>query len=194
MDISNNQRQLFGAIQRAYLRDGKPIEDGVRLMNYTDRVNLNSYANYPHEINNQLDMATHLGVFGKENSQPSKLPEPLINCTPRYNETSSRFNYAIDTCIDNKLTDVSGIDIPNNRLRILPNRGTQLCYQRSNIPINKPIQEIAERLAGITANQTTDKNLLQFKASRQRLTREELLGVNRVQPQREIQPVRIDGL
>lgn len=191
MDISHNQRQLFGVIDRSYLRDGKPIQDGVRLMNYTGRVNLNSYANYPHERNNQLDMATHIGVFGKENSQPSKLPEPLINCTPRYNETSSRFNYAIDKCIDNKLTDVSGIDIPNNRLRIIPNRGTQLCYQRNLLPTNASIQELAQRLTSITSSETSDTNLLKFKASRQRLTREELLGVTKVPPQNEPQPVRL---
>ena len=33
MDITNNQRQLFGVVERSYLRDGvsgKPIEDGLR--------------------------------------------------------------------------------------------------------------------------------------------------------------------
>ena len=57
MDISNNQQQLFGAVERSYLRDGKPKEDGVRLLNYTNRINNNSYANYPYQSYNQLDIS-----------------------------------------------------------------------------------------------------------------------------------------
>lgn len=182
MDISNNQQQLFGVVERSYLRDGKPKEDGVRLLNYTNRINNNSYANYPYQSYNQLDMATHLGVFGKQNSQPSRLPEPVINCTPRYNETASRFNYAIDKCVDNRLVDVSGIDIPNNRLRVIPNRSTQLCFQRNLLPSNPPIQSLANKLTAISISEPSDSNILKFKANRQRLTREELLGVKAVPP------------
>lgn len=182
MDITNNQRQLFGVVQRSYLRDGvsgKPVEDGVRLLNYTNRVHMNSYANYPHERNNQLDMASYIGVFGKENSQASRLQDHLIECTPRHNETASRFNYAIDKCVDNRLVDVSGIDIPNNRLRVVPNRGTQLCFQNNLLPINPQIQALANRLTSITIANDNDNNVLKFKASRQRLTREELQGFKR---------------
>ena len=66
MDITNNQRQLFGVVECSYLRNGvsgKPIEDGIRLKNYADRINLSSYANYPYERYGQLDMATHIGGF-----------------------------------------------------------------------------------------------------------------------------------
>ena len=84
MDISNNQRNLFAVIDRSYLLDGdqgKPHEDGVMIMNYTDRVQKNSDLNFPHETYSQLDGVTHIGTFGKGNSQPSKIP--TIDCTLR---------------------------------------------------------------------------------------------------------------
>ena len=58
MDISKNQRNLFGVIERSYLLDGdqgKPHEDGITIMNYTDKIQANSYANYPHQNYAQLD-------------------------------------------------------------------------------------------------------------------------------------------
>jgi hypothetical protein len=184
MDITNNQRQLFGVVECSYLRNGvsgKPIEDGIRLKNYADRINLSSYANYPYERYGQLDMATHIGGFGKENSQSSKLPQPFISCNPRPNETSSRFNYAMDMCVDKRLIDVSGIDIPNNKLRVIPNRGTQLCYQNRNLPSNPQIEALSKKMLNITVSDVSESNgMLKFKASRQRLNREELLGVGRV--------------
>ena len=106
MDISNNQRNLFAVIDRSYLLDGdqgKPHEDGVMIMNYTDRVQKNSDLNFPHETYSQLDGVTHIGTFGKGNSQPSKIP--TIDCTPRKNETTSRFNYSFDYAINNRMID-----------------------------------------------------------------------------------------
>ena len=105
MDITNYQNQLFDVINRSYLLDGvsgKPIEDGVTIKNYTDLIQNRSYANYSYERTNQLDGLTHIGTFSKGNSQRSKLPEPIIKCTPRKNETASRFNYAIDKYIDKR--------------------------------------------------------------------------------------------
>jgi len=62
MDISHNQRQLFGVIDRSYMTSGysgRPAERGVMTMNYTDKINARSYANYPHQIYNQLGVSTH---------------------------------------------------------------------------------------------------------------------------------------
>lgn len=187
MDISNNQRQLFGAITRSYLRDGvsgKPVEDGVMIMNYTDRIQEGSYANYPYEVTNQLDARTHIGTFGKKNSQPSYLPDPIINCTPRKNETASRFNYAIDRSVDRRMIDVSGLSIPNNMLRVMPNRGIQLCYQDRIIPANAEIQKLSQRIGNISSSQL-DKTFnisesdLRFKIKNQKLTREELMELGK---------------
>jgi ABC-type transport system substrate-binding protein len=98
-DITNNLNNLYNNINRSYVLDGDrglPAEKGLRLNNYTDLIHFRSDTNYPHEKSNQLDIATYQGCFGKENSQPSRLPEPTINCSSRENIESSRFNYAID--------------------------------------------------------------------------------------------------
>ena len=119
--MNQNQTQLFAEIDRADMME--KLEKNTRIMNYTGRVNLYSNANNPYQIYSQLDCQHHLGCFGKGNSQPSQLPEPFINCTPRKNDTASRFNYAIDKQVARRLVDVSGQFIPNNQLRIIPNRG-----------------------------------------------------------------------
>ena len=185
MEINNYQKQLFNVINRSYLLDGTsglPVEKGIMPLNYTKKVELLSYGTNPYERYNQLDNITHIGTFGKSNSQPSKLPEPVINCTPRENITSSRFNYAFDKCIDRKLVDVSGQHIPNNMLRLIPNRGVPLCYQKQYIPYNKQIQDLSNRIGNLSATKLDkgfiiSKGDLNFKASRQRLTKEELQGL-----------------
>ena len=182
MDISNNQRNLFAVIDRSYLLDGdqgKPHEDGLMIMNYTDRVQSNSYANYPHQSYSQLDGLTHIGTFGKGNSQPSKIP--TIDCTPRKNETASRFNYGLDYAINNRMIDVSGMSIKNEKLRVIPNRGIAMCYQDRILPANKEIAQLSQRLVNISRIDNAFKlstNDLRYKIKNQKLSREELIGLN----------------
>jgi hypothetical protein len=141
-------------------------------MNYTGRVNLYSNANNPYQRYSQLDIASHLGCLDKENSQPSQLPEPFINCTPRKNDDASRFNYAIHKQITTKLVDVSGQFIPNNQLRIIPNRGIHLYTQDRNLP-----SSLSGSLGNISVsslnrnftNNNINKNLT-YSANRQKLT------------------------
>jgi len=181
MDISHNQQKLFNVIERSYMTNGvsgRPAERGVMIMNYTDKIHARSYANYPYQKYSQLDMGTHIGCMGKENSQRSILPKPIINCTPKENETASRFNYANDRQIDKRMVDVSGILIPNNQLRVIPNRGIPLCYQERNIPTNQAILNLAQSIGNISASDldktfNLSKSNLKFKASRQKLTQEE---------------------
>lgn len=183
MDISNNQRNLFAVIDRSYLLDGdqgKPHEDGVMIMNYTDRVQNNSYENFNHQTYSQLDGVTHIGTFQKSNSQPSKIP--TINCTPRKNETASRFNYSLDYAINNRMIDVSGQNIPNENLRVIPNRGIVLCYQDRILPENKEISQLSQRLVNISRIDNAFKlspNDLRYKIKNQKLTREELIGLGK---------------
>ncbi len=183
MDISNNQRNLFAVIDRSYLLDGnegKPHEDGVMIMNYTDRVQNNSYENFNHQTYSQLDGVTHIGTFQKSNSQPSKIP--TINCTPRKNETASRFNYSLDYAINNRMIDVSGQNIPNENLRVIPNRGIVLCYQDRILPENKEISQLSQRLVNISRIDNAFKlspNDLRYKIKNQKLTREELIGLDK---------------
>lgn len=179
-DITNNQQNLFNVINRSYMLDGVsglPIEKGLRIKNYTDLIDFRSHVNYPHQSYGQLDANTVLGTFGKANSQASKLPEPVINCTPRKNEEAYRFNYALDSQVDNRMVDVSGVEIPNKHLRVMPNRGTQLAYQKPIIPENKAIEKLVNDITNISYEPANTKDKLKFKASRQRLSRAELLGV-----------------
>jgi len=189
MEINNYQNQLFNVIDRSYLLDGTsglPIEKGIMPLNYTKKVELLSYGNNPYERYNQLDNITHIGTFGKSNSQPSKLPDPVIKCTSRENISASRFNYAFDKCIDRKLVDVSGQHIPNNMLRVIPNRSLSSCYQKRYIPDNKQIQDLSNRIGNISSTKLDksfliSKGDLNYKASRQRLSKEELQGLENLQ-------------
>ena len=168
MDL--NQAQLFAAVDHAAMMNN--LEKTTRIMNYTGRVNLYSNANNPHQRYNQLDISSYLGCFGKENSQPSQLPEPFINCTPRKNDDAWRFNYAIDKQITRRLVDVSGQFIPNNKLRIIPNNGLQLFAQNRHLP-----PSLSGSLGNISAsslnrnftNDNINKNLT-YNANRQKLT------------------------
>jgi len=182
MDILNTQRNLFAVIDRANDTHQKPIDEKVMLMGHIDLINARSDANYIRPLYNQLDIATHLGCIGKANSQSSELTDPIIKCTPRHNESASRFNYAYDMQITTRPTEVSGINIPNNQLRIIPNRGTQSCYQKTIMPVNKELMNLSRNIIGVCATDSSalDNQNLQFKASRQRLTREELQGLARI--------------
>jgi hypothetical protein len=168
--MNQNQTQLFETVDRAAMMNN--LEKTTRVMNYTGRVNLYSNANNPYQIYSQLDCQTHLGCFGKGNSQPSQLPEPFINCTPRKNDDAWRFNYVIDNQITKRLVDVSGKFIPNNQLRIIPNRGIHLYAQDRNLP-----SSLSGSLGNISvssldrnfANNNINKNLT-YNANRQKLT------------------------
>jgi hypothetical protein len=193
-DITNSMNNLYENINRSYLLDGDrgvPVEKGLRLNNYTELINFRSDTNYPHEKSNQLDIATYQGCFGKENSQPSRLLEPIINCSSRENIEASRFNYAIDALIDNKMIDVSGIEVPNKYLRFIPNRGIQTTDTTLNIPTNPAIEKLVNDIINISVKPAETPNLLKYKASRQRLTRAELLNINSISPPVPVQPVKI---
>ena len=172
MDL--NQALLFGAVYHAAMMNN--LEKTTRIMNYTGRVNLYSNANHPHQRYNQLDISSYLGCFGKENSQPSRLPEPFIDCTPRKNDTASRFNYAIDKQITRGLVDVSGQFIPNNQLRIIPNRGIHLYAQERNLPSSLS-GSLGNISAGSLNRNFTNKNInknLTYTANRQKLTGQDM--------------------
>ena len=141
-----------------------------------DQCSLYSNTNNPYQIYSQLDCQHHLGCFGKGNSQPSQLPEPFIKCTPRKNDHASRFNYAIDKQITKRLVDVSGQYIPNNQLRIIPNRGIHLYTQERNLPssLSGSLGDIsASSLNRNFTNKNINKNLT-YTANRQKLTGQDM--------------------
>lgn len=185
MDITSYQSQLFKVIERSHLLDGvsgRPVEKGLVLSNYTDKIQERSYANNSYERCNQLDGGINIGTFGKANSQRSKLLNGFINCNPRENEDANRFNYAIDKYVDRRMVDVSGQSIPNNMLRVIPNRGIQLYGQKRNLPRNDDILNLSLRIGNISASAldktfNLSKSDLQYKASHERLSRGDLLGL-----------------
>jgi hypothetical protein len=182
-DISNSQQNLFNVMQRSYERDGisgKAIKEGLRPKNYTDLIDFRSDVNYPHQSYGQLDGNSVIGTFGKQNSQASRLPQSTIDCTPRKNPEASRFNYAYDSQINDRLVDVSGVEIPNQYLRNIPNRVTQSAYQRQNIPTNPQIEKLVNDIMNISIEEPKTKNTLKYKASRQRLSRAELIGAVKI--------------
>lgn len=193
-DISYNQQNLFNVLERSYKNDGqegKPVQDGKILDNlYLDRVNKNSYSNNKYERYNQLDIGNITGVIGKENSQKSKLPNNgIIDARVRNNETADRFNYAYDMHIDKRRIDVSGQYIENNKLRIAPNRQTQY-FGKTIIPQNKELEKLSNEIYNISANKLDEREVsksnLFYKATRQKLTREELLNLTRTNKEKAV--------
>ena len=198
-DITNNQQNLFNVLERSYKNDGvegKPVQDGKILDNlYLDRVNKNSYSNDKYERYNQLDIQNIGGVFCKENSQKSKLPNNgIIDARVRNNETADRFNYAYDMHINKRLIDVSGMYISNDKLRIAPNRQTQY-FGKSMIPQNKDLEQLSKTIYDISSKKINDREVsksnLFYKARKQKLTREELLNLTRTDKERAVL-VRLD--
>jgi hypothetical protein len=172
MDL--NQTQLFASIDRSAMMNN--LEKNTRIMNYTGRVNLYSNANNPYQRYSQLDITSHLGCFGKENSQPSQLPEPVINCTPHKNDDAWRFTYAIDKQITKRLVDVSGQFITNNQLRIIPNNDLQLFTQNRHLPPS--LSGSLGNISGSSLNRDfTNNNInknLTYTANRQKLTGQDM--------------------
>lgn len=193
-DVSNSLNNLYSTINRSYQNDGQeglPKLKGITQKSYIDLINFQSETNYPKYKYNQLDINSIYGQYGRFDFQPARLTEPIINCTPmNRNEESSRFNYFIDSQIDNKMVDVSGIEIPNKYLRFIPNRGIQSAFNTVNIPPNKNIEKLVNDITNISYNPAETGNILKYKASRQRLTRDELLSINAIKTP-TVQPVRV---
>ena len=143
-DISNNQE--LGKRQQLHL----PLIDAF------------SRANDPYELRAQLAGANGVASLGLENSQASELPQPFIKCRTGFMEESSRFNYGYDMAINKRKVDVSGQLIPNEELRSMPQRGTQIhAYQNTRvIPFKTNIARLAEELSNtIVDNRFNVKNV-----------------------------------
>ena len=119
-------------------------------------------SNDAYEIRSQLAGANGVASLGLENSQTSELPEPFIKCRSGFMEESSRFNYGYDMAINKRKIDVSGQLIPNEELRSMPQRGTQIhAYQNTRvIPYKTNIARLAEELSNtIVDNRFNIKNV-----------------------------------
>ena len=138
---------LFQQIEREHIGNQQELKKRQQL--HLPLINAFSQANDPYEIRAQLSGANGVASLGLENSQASDLPEPFIRCRTGFMEESSRFNYGIDMAINKRKIDVSGQLIPNEELRVIPQRGVQIHgYQTTRVlPYKTNIAKLAEELS-----------------------------------------------
>jgi hypothetical protein len=151
---------LYEQINREDISNRQEIDKRQQL--YLPLVDAFCRANDPYELRAQLAGANGVASLGLENSQASELPEPFIRCRTGFMEESSRFNYGYDMAINKRKIDVSGQLIPNEELRSMPQRGTQIHgYQTTRvIPYKTNIARLAEQLSNtIVDNRFNVKNV-----------------------------------
>jgi len=115
---------IFDALERADVVEKQIWDDRQDL--YLPRVEINADGLQPHLSRSQLPFANGLSDLMLENSQRSRLPEPVIKCGREFAEESSRFNYGLDMSVNKRLIDVSGQLITNEKLRSIPQRSTMI--------------------------------------------------------------------
>ena len=151
---------LFEQIEREHIGNNQELDRRQQL--HLPLINAFSQANDPYELRSQLCGANGVASLGLENSQASELPDPFIRCRTGFMEESSRFHYGYDLAINKRKIDVSGQLIPNEELRSMPQRGTQIhAYQNTRvIPYKTNIARLAEELSNtIVDNRFNVKNV-----------------------------------
>ena len=151
---------LFQQIEREHIGNQQELKKRQQL--HLPLINAFSQANDPYEMRSQLIGANGVASLGLENSQASKLPEPFIRCRTGFMEESSRFNYGYDMAINKRKIDVSGQLIPNEELRVIPQRGVQIhAYQTTRVlPYKTNIARLAEELSNtVVDNRFNVKNV-----------------------------------
>jgi hypothetical protein len=138
---------LYEQIEREHIGNQQELKKRQQL--HLPLINAFSQANDPYEMRSQLSGANGVASLGLENSQASDLPEPFIRCRTGFMEESSRFNYGYDMAINKRKIDVSGQLIPNEELRVIPQRGVQIhAYQTTRVlPYKSNIAKLAEELS-----------------------------------------------
>ncbi len=129
-----NDYNLFNCIERSYKNDGVqglPIQQGKRIgNNFKDLVDERTREHTKHESHQQL--GAHIANLNINAHQSQELQ--FFKCDARKNIEASRFNYTLDL-MDKRLVDVSGLLIPANMLRNIPNIGIHT--MKTNIPLIK---------------------------------------------------------
>lgn len=175
---NRRNNELSSCIQRA--EDMERIKADIMPMGYTGRIQANSSANYARNYYGQLP---NVGVNTRDSSllQYKGFKDDVIDASSREMKSASRFNYAFDRQINKRFIDVSGQMIPNNKLRVLPNRGCAM-YGKQPAPYTDPdLQQLSESLMRESINKTLAYNpadansYMKFKATRPRLTRQDLM-------------------
>ena len=138
---------IFDALARADAVEKQVWDERHDL--YLTRVEVNSDGLLPHLSRSQLPFGNGLSDLMLENSQKSRLPEPIIRCGRQVMEESSRFNYGLDLSVNKRLIDVSGQLITNEKLRSMPQRSTIINAGTTTrlLPYKAPIAALSQSLA-----------------------------------------------
>jgi hypothetical protein len=173
-------------------------------MGYTQLIQDRADVNQPRKYYSQLP--NNNGVNDRDISllQTNGFKDDVINASSREQQSSSRFNYAFDRQINKRFIDVSGQFIPNEKLRVLPNRGLILWGNHPAPIMNDNINNLSLRLAETAQdispyyNPTTARGQLKYNVNTRRLTKEDLINsssqyakqnIPQVSQQREIQQI-----
>lgn len=175
---NRRDNELSSCIQRA--EDMERIKADIMPMGYTGRIQANSSANYARNYYGQLP---DIGVNTRDSSllQYKGFKDDVIDASSREMKSASRFNYAFDRQINKRFIDVSGQMIPNNKLRVLPNRGCAMYGKQPAPYVDADLQQLSESLMRESINKTLAYNpadansYMKFKATRPRLTRQDLM-------------------
>jgi hypothetical protein len=176
---NRTDNELSSCIARADMME--KIKADIMPMGYTGRIQANSSANYALNYYGQLP---NMGVNTRNISllQSKGFKDDKINASSRATQSASRFNYALDRQINKRYVDVSGQFIPNNKLRILPNRSCVMWGGGQVIPtpyidadINKLSQSLITDAINLQYNPVDANKYLKYKANRPKLTRQDLM-------------------
>ena len=192
---NRGDNELSSCIQRA--DDMEKIKAGIMPMLYTGRVQANSSANYARNYYSQLHDG---GVNDRDLSllQGKGFKDDTINASSRATQSASRFNYAYDRQVNKRFIDVSGQFIPNNKLRILPNRGCAMWAGGQVLPkpyVDADLQQLSDSLmkesinATIAYNPADANSYMKYKANRPKLTRQDLMNAAQQYAVRSVQPL-----
>ena len=190
---ANNE--LFSCIDRADMME--KIKADIMPMGYTGRIQANSSANYARNYYGEL---CNTGVNNRDTSllQGKGFKDDKINASSRATQSASRFNYALDRQIDKRLIDVSGQLIPNNKLRVLPNRNCSMWAGGQVLPkpyVDADLQQLSNTLMTEVVNNNLAYNpagansYLKYKATRPKLTRQDLMNASQQYATRPTQVV-----
>ena len=171
---------LFSCIDRAEMME--QIKKDIMPMGYTGRVQANSSANYAR--NHQDQLANYYGVNNRDPSsyQYGGFKDDKIDASSRATQSASRFNYAYDRTVNKAYVNVSGQNIPNNHLRIIPNRSCMMngAYELTKPPYDANIEALSIQLMGddysLTYDPSNANKYLSYKSNRTKLTRQDLMS------------------
>jgi hypothetical protein len=192
---------IYASIQRA--NDTERVKAETMIMGYTQLIQDRADVNKPRKYYSQLDNKNQVNNRDISLLQNNGFINNVINVSSREQQSSSRFNYALDRQINKRFIDVSGQFIPNEKLRVIPNRGMMIYGKHPEPIMNNNINNLSLRLEqGVKGtpdyDPTTARGQLKYNVNKKRLTREDLINsssryakpdIQATQQQREIQQI-----